>query len=56
MTRDCTCGSGKEPAWVSDARGIEVALVCDDCRAKRLRGYRPEIFIDPHYQADEEIG
>tara|TARA_R110002020_G_scaffold204442_2_gene408526 strand:- start:528 stop:656 length:129 start_codon:yes stop_codon:yes gene_type:complete len=39
-----------------DARHIEVKMVCDDCREEVKRGYRPEIFIDPNYECDEEIG
>ena len=52
----CRCGSGKQPDWVYDARNIPVKKVCDDCREEQLRGYRPEIFTDPNYECDEEIG
>ena len=54
--KTCRCGSGKEPAWVYDARHIAVKKVCDDCREEQLRGYRPDIFTDPNYYCDEEIG
>ena len=54
MTRtECTCGSGEYPEAVSDARGIFVAYVCDQCRADKLKGYRPEIFTDSHYDAPD---
>ena len=54
---DCRCGSGMKPYWVLDARHIQVwPMVCDDCREDRLKHYRPEIFTDPNYEADEEIG
>lgn len=53
---DCPCGSGKKRYWVFDARQIPVKFVCDDCKEARLRSYRPEIFTDPNYEADEEIG
>ena len=52
----CRCGSDKEPAMLYDARHIEVKMCCDDCREEVKRGYRPEIFIDPNYYCDEEIG
>jgi hypothetical protein len=43
MIRLCNCGSGKESWWESDAQGIPLARVCEDCREKRLSVYRPEI-------------
>lgn len=52
---ECPCGSGEESEMVSDARGIHVAVVCDDCRRDRLGGYRRDIFEDAAYWADEEI-
>ena len=52
----CRCNSGLGPYWVYDARNIPVKLVCDDCREEQLKGYRPEIFVDPNYDACEEIG
>ncbi len=51
----CPCGSGQYPEEVYDARGIYIAAVCDKCRAERLAGYRPEIFINPDYQCFEPI-
>ncbi len=51
----CLCGSGKERWLLSDARGIPVGYVCDDCVEKRKARYRPEIFTDSQYYADEQI-
>jgi hypothetical protein len=53
--RLCSCGSLKHYERVDDARGIFVANVCEDCRSTRLAGYRPEIFEDSSYEADEPI-
>ena len=52
---ECPCGSGEYPDAISDARGIFVAYVCDKCRQEKLKGYRPEIFTDGNYEADEPI-
>jgi hypothetical protein len=40
---------------VFDARGIEIARVCDYCQDARLAIYRHEVLIDPNYTADEPI-
>mgnify|MGYP003660467534 CR=1 FL=1 len=53
--RECPCGSGEESEMVSDAWGINVVVVCDDCRRDRLGGYRRGTFEDAAYGADEEI-
>lgn len=53
--RPCSCGSGLESEEVLDARGIYVCRVCDQCRAVKLRGFRPEVLTDPNYEADEPI-
>lgn len=53
--RECRCGSGEFPDAVHDARGIFVAYVCSKCEATKLKGYRPEIFTDSNYDADERI-
>ena len=57
MTRlqECNCGSGEWPEAIHDARGIFVAYVCSKCQARKLQGYRPEIFINPDYWHDEPI-
>lgn len=52
---ECPCGSGEYPEPLSDARGIFVAYVCPQCEAVKKRGYRPEIFTDSGYEADEPI-
>ena len=51
----CSCGSGK-PFWeLHDARGIYVARVCQKCEGRVRSKYRPDIFEDPNYWADEPI-
>jgi hypothetical protein len=51
--RACGCGSGKPRENITDARGIFVAYVCDDCRRDRLKGFRVDIFHDSQYPADD---
>ena len=41
--------------WVKDARGIEIARVCDGCKSVKLAGYRRDIFTNALYQAEEPI-
>jgi hypothetical protein len=53
--RLCPCGSGESSWWAKDARGIEIARVCDVCEAEKLKGYRPEVLTDSQYEADEDI-
>lgn len=53
--RQCPCGSGEPREAVYDARNIFVAYVCDECRDRKLRGYRPDIFTDPNYWHDEPL-
>jgi len=51
----CSCGSG-EPRWIlTDARGIPVGYVCNACVEEKKSHYRPEIFTDSNYYADEDI-
>ena len=38
-----------------DARGIFVAYVCDKCEKRVKAKYRPEIFTNANYYADEAI-
>jgi hypothetical protein len=52
---DCICGSGKEGYALYDARGIYCSLVCEDCEEEKKSQYRPEIFEDGDYWADEPI-
>ena len=51
----CPCGSQKDSWWLRDARGIECCRVCEDCEEERMKQYRPEIFTDPSYEAEEPI-
>ncbi len=55
MYKPCPCGSGKASHWAKDARGIEIARVCPDCKEEKLKGYRIDVLEDPSYQADEPI-
>jgi len=59
MTRQflpqCNCGSGFE-AWANyDARGIFLTYTCEQCKERKLSGYRPEVLTDPDYWHDEPI-
>jgi hypothetical protein len=38
-----------------DARGIFCTFFCDVCEEKKRAKYRPEIFTDSNYYADEPI-
>jgi hypothetical protein len=38
-----------------DARGIFLCYVCPECETEKLAKYRPEIFSNPNYEADEPI-
>ena len=49
----CSCGSGKPREPLHDARGIFAGYVCDECRAEKMRGFRPEVFRDSQYEADD---
>jgi len=51
------CGCGSLKFWVAlyDARGIYVARVCDACEEEVKSHYRPEIFSNSAYEADEPI-
>lgn len=40
---ECNCGSGLSCWWKSDAQGIPLCRVCDDCIDEKLSVYRPEI-------------
>lgn len=51
--RPCFCGSGRERYALTDARGIFAGYVCDECRAEKMRGFRPEVFRDSQYEADD---
>ncbi|QWY83478.1 hypothetical protein [Rhizobium phage RHph_X2_28B] len=51
----CPCGSGKDSWWEYDARGIPLTRVCEDCKQRKLAGYRPDVLTNPNYEADESI-
>lgn len=53
VPKTCVCGSGHEPHELRDARGIGCGMVCDACEHKARARYRPEIFINPNYRADD---
>ncbi len=53
--RPCNCGSGLPSSWLHDARGIPVSRVCDSCVDKVKAKYRPDVFTDSAYWADEPI-
>lgn len=51
----CRCGSGEPREELLDARGIFVSYVCSHCGPDVKRSYRPEIFTNSNYEADEAI-
>lgn len=54
-TKPCPCGSGLPRFEIVDARGIFCTFACDKCEAAKRAKYRPAIFSDPQYAADEPI-
>ena len=54
-TNPCAEGHEEGSFILHDARGIPVARVCDRCEAHVIARYRPEIFTDASYEADEPI-
>ncbi len=54
-TQLCSCGSGEYPDPVSDARGIYIGRMCDQCREQRLSGFRQDVLENPNYECDEPI-
>jgi hypothetical protein len=53
--RTCDCGSGIEPEWEYDARGIELCRACPKCRSHKLRGFRHEVLTNSSYECDELV-
>lgn len=51
----CRCGSGLEGRPLYDARMIYCGRVCNRCEEEKMSEFRPEIFTDPGYYADEDI-
>jgi len=41
--------------WEYDARGIEIARVCKECKPHKLKGYRSDVLTDANYWHDEPI-
>lgn len=52
---DCPCGSGQSFERVYDARGIYLCRCCDQCRAEKLGGFRPEVLSNPGYETNEDV-
>jgi hypothetical protein len=56
MSRPCPCGSGKDSWWEHDARGIPLDRMCDDCKDRKLKKYRPEVLTGyDQSDMDEQI-
>lgn len=53
--KPCPCGSGKNSWWENDARGIPLARVCVECKADRLKKYKPSVLTNSNYYSDEPI-
>lgn len=51
----CNCGSNKPRRALTDARGIFCTYVCDNCEQEKQSHYRPDVFSDANYWADEPI-
>ena len=50
------CNHTKENSWwLHDARGIPVGRVCESCIDEVEAKFRPDIFTDSNYYADEAI-
>lgn len=54
-SKPCPCGSGKPSHWESDARGIPLFRVCEDCAKKKRKGIRHDVLHNPQYYVDEPI-
>lgn len=42
--RTCPCGSGLPRQERKDGYGIFLTFACDRCEARKLKGFRPDIF------------
>lgn len=49
----CPCGSGLAKQRNFDGHGIPLPYTCDECHARKMRGYRADIF--EAYDCDEQI-
>jgi hypothetical protein len=55
VAKPCSCGSGKLWSPQYDARGIFLSYTCEDCHARKMAGYRPDVLTDSSYWTDEPI-
>jgi hypothetical protein len=53
--KPCLCGSGKPRSPQYDARGIFLTYTCEDCHARKMAEFRPDVLTDPSYWTDEPI-
>lgn len=51
----CPCGSNRLGRELIDARGIFTTYICDECEERKRAQFRPDVFDDPNYWADEPI-
>lgn len=51
----CPCRSGEYREELVDARGIFCTFYCVKCETEKKARYRPEIFTNSSYSADEAI-
>ena len=50
------CMHKDQDPWAEyDTRGIYLTKVCDLCVTHKLRAYRPDVLLNPCYEADEPI-
>jgi len=52
-TVECSCGSGREQRALYDGYGIFMCYACSECRDRKVRSFRPDIFT--RYECDEPI-
>ena len=50
---ECPCGSGEHPDAVTDGYGIFLFYACEKCYAKKVSGFRSDIF--ERYACEEPI-
>jgi len=55
MAGCCKCGSGLEPIWRYDARGIELEKVCDQCWPEERKKWRQDVLENPSYETIEDV-
>ena len=52
-SRPCDCGSGQSSEPILDGYGIYLCRACNKCRARKLKGFRADIFT--RYDTDDRI-